>query len=118
MAKKLYFGEPEFFNNIMIRDYVNNGRLLLRPLYNELAIAGEELQAVLTSVGSANPSMFGMDSLVRGRLVAAHLRRSSAAVRVASKELVRTYQSFKKHYAPEIDEQRRKKPRRFEIVPE
>lgn len=110
MAQQFSLGEPEFFSPRMIRNYCENGRKLLRPLYHELHVSAEEMEMVLKDVPSANPQMLGQDSKVRARFVAKHLRQSAQAVEVAAASLARTYQSFRKHYVPEATAKSR--PRR------
>jgi hypothetical protein len=106
----LVFGDPEFGSTSQLRDYINNGRAIVRPLYHELHVASEELIAVLSHVKSVNPSAFGLDSRVRARIVGAHLRRSADAMEAASVSLVKCYMSFRKNYVNEL--QSAPKPRR------
>lgn len=103
MSGELTFGDPEFFSTSQIRDYCDKSARLIRPLYNELHIAGEELEAVLRYVPSANPQMGGLDSRVRAKFVASHMHRSADAVEVAVVSLRRTYMSFRKHFIAELD---------------
>ncbi|MEU7524653.1 hypothetical protein AB0A74_02845 [Saccharothrix sp. NPDC042600] len=110
MSGQLAFGDPEFFSTSQIRDYCNNGARLLRPLYNELHIAAEELEAVLRFVPSTNPQAGGLDSRVRAKFVAGHLHRSADAVEVAVASLRRTYMSFHKHF---VNDQPPKPKRQF-----
>ncbi|AOS65006.1 hypothetical protein [Actinoalloteichus hymeniacidonis] len=101
-------GEPEFFSTSSIKEYCTKGRDLLRPLHHELAVSAEEMQVVLTYVP-------GVDSRVRARLVAAHLRRASAAVEVANLEIVRTFLSFQRHFTQELSQAKRTPRRKFEF---
>ncbi|APU20135.1 hypothetical protein [Actinoalloteichus sp. GBA129-24] len=97
-------GDPEFFSTTEIKAYCQRGRNLLRPLHHELHVAGEEMQIVLSYVP-------GVDSRVRARLVAGHLRRAAAAVEIANLEVVRTFMSFQRHFTAELS-QVKKSPRR------
>lgn len=99
---RLTLGEPEFFSTSQIQQYIGNARGLLRPLYHELHVSAEELEAALRYVRSANPAAFGLDSRVRARLVASHLRRAADSVEVTCAALVRTYLAFRKHYVAEL----------------
>ncbi|NKE63712.1 hypothetical protein FXN61_46175 [Lentzea sp. PSKA42] len=103
MSGELSFGDPEFFSTSQIRDYCDRGAKLIRPLYNELHIAAEEMEAVLRYVPSANPSMGGLDSRVRAKFVASHMHRSADAVEVAVTSLRKTYMSFRKHFIAELE---------------
>lgn len=107
-----FFDEPEFFSTTAIRDFCNKGRYLLRPLHNELHISAEELQAVLKHITSVNPSVFGLDSRVRAKLVAKHMHHAADAIEVASTSLVRVYASFRQHYVKPMSERDRSLPRR------
>lgn len=100
---RLTLGEPEFFSTSQIRDYCNNARLLLRPLYHELHVSAEELEAALKHVCSVNPHAFGLDSTVRAKLVARHLRTAANSVEATCGSLVRTYLSFRRHYVAELE---------------
>lgn len=116
MAEQSFsLGDPEFFSPRAIREYCENGRKLIRPLYHELHVSAEELEMVLRDVQSANPQMFGQDSKVRARIVAKHLRQSAEAVEVASASLARTYQSFRKHYLAEANAKSRPR-RQFDVT--
>lgn len=101
-------GEPEFYSTSALKTYVRNGRGLLRPLYHELQVAGEELYAVLRYV----PTAEGNTSMVRAKLVSMHLKRAAGAVEVATTEMVRTYASFLKHYTTELEASRARSGRR------
>lgn len=98
MAQQFSLGDPEFMSTSQLRKYCEGGRTLIRPLGNELRIASEELQAALKEVPSGNPGMFGQDSRVRARLVAAHMRRAADGVDATVSGLIRTFLSFEKHY--------------------
>lgn len=114
-GRQLTFGEPEFFASSHIHDYCNNVRTLMRPLVSELHVSAEELEAALKHVRSVNPHAFGLDSKVRARLVAAHLRRASEAAEVICASAVRTYLSFRKHYVAEIDMTAKNRGRNFQF---
>lgn len=103
--QKFSLGEPEFFSTSQLRTYCMNGRNLLRPLHNELAISAEELQAVLSQF-RGSPYALGVDSRVRAKLVSAHLRHAADAVAVASGSLIKTFQSFTKNYEAELHPER------------
>jgi hypothetical protein len=107
-----FFDDPEFFSTTAIRDFCNKGRNMLRPLHNELHISAEELQAVLKHISSANPSVFGLDSRVRAKLVARHMHHAADAIEVASTSLVRVYASFRQHYVKPMSERDRSPKRR------
>lgn len=111
----LVFGEPEFGSTSQLRDYINNGRAIVRPLYHELHVASEELIAVLSHVKSVNPSAFGLDSRVRARIVGAHLRRAGEAMETASVSLVKCYVSFRKHYDAELARAPKRARREFKF---
>ncbi|MEO6088876.1 MAG: hypothetical protein ABIQ18_37775 [Umezawaea sp.] len=118
MAEMQAFGEPEFFSTSQIRDYCGNARLVLRPMYHELLVGADELQAALKFVKSVDPKFFGADSHVRARLVARHMRNAADAVLVAQTSMVKTYLSFRKHYVVELDaakEQAKAKSRAFKF---
>jgi hypothetical protein len=110
---QLVFGDPDFGSTSQLRDYINNGRLIVRPLYHELHVASEELIAVLSHVKSANPHAFGLDSRVRARIVGAHLRRAGEAMETANSSLVKCYMSFRKHYTNELQAAPKAKRREF-----
>lgn len=95
-------GEAEFLSPRAIREYCNNGRRVIRPLYHELHVAAEELEMVLRDLPSSNPHAFGADSRFRARLVSGHLRRAAEAAEVCAASLVRTYSSFHKHFLAEV----------------
>lgn len=103
MADMLVFGEPEFFSTTAIRDFCGNARLVLRPMHSELMVAAEELEASLRFVKSADPKAGGLDSRVRAKLVARHLRNSADGILVAQTSLIKTYLSFRKHFVRELD---------------
>jgi hypothetical protein len=115
VGNNLTFGEPEFFASSHIHDYCNNIRTLMRPLVSELHVSAEELEAALKHVKSVNPQAFGLDSRVRAKLVAAHLRRASEAAEVMCASAVRTYLSFRKHYVAEIDMTAKNRGRNFQF---
>ena len=81
-----------------LRTYCENGRLLIRPLYHELHVAADELEAMLRLLPSADPRMAGMDSRVRAKIVAGHLRRAGDAAEASVVSLVKCFMSFRKHY--------------------
>lgn len=114
MADQQRLGEPEFFSPRLIRQYCENARNFVRPLYHELHVSAEELELVLRELPSSNPHVFGQDSKVRARIVANHMRRAADGVEIAAASLVRTYMSFRKHFLPEINQPRRPR-RRFDI---
>ncbi|WP_199443853.1 plasmid transfer protein TraA [Umezawaea beigongshangensis] len=99
---ELTFGEPEFFSTSQIRDYCGNARNVLRPMFAELHVSAEELEAALKYVKSANPHMGGLDSRVRAKLVARHLHTAADAIVVAQTSVVKTYLAFRKHYVDEL----------------
>lgn len=102
MAEGITLGDPEsLLSTSALRTYCDNGRRVLRPLYNELHIAADELEAALRFLPSADPRMGGFDSRVRAKLVSAHLRRSGDAVEAAVSSLVRTFMSYRKHFITE-----------------
>lgn len=103
MAENNMLGDPEFFSPRLIREYCNNARNVIRPMYHELHVSAEEMEMVLRDLPSSNPHMFGQDSKVRARLVASHLRRAADAVEIAAASMVRTYMSFRKHYMAELN---------------
>ena len=110
---KSLLGEPEFFSTSQIAAYCNNARLVLRPLYAELHIAAEELEAALRYVRSANPSAMGVDSRLRAHLVAGHLRRAAEGVEMTIGSIVRTHGSFRRHFVAELEQSGyRARPRR------
>lgn len=111
----LVFGDPEFGSTTQLREYINNGRAIVRPLYHELHVASEELIAVLSHVKSVNPHAFGLDSRVRARIVGAHLRRSGEAMEAASVSLVKCYMSFRKHYVDELQKAPQRQRREFKF---
>jgi hypothetical protein len=106
-------GSPEFVSSSAIRKYCENARRLLHPLYHELHVSAEELEVALRFVRSADPKLGGMDSRVRAKLVARQMKRAADAIEVASKSTVGTYMAFLKHYSPEVQEAKKKTPRRF-----
>lgn len=91
-------GDPEFLSTSQLRAYCENGRILVRPLANELRIASEELQGALKEVPGQSPWMLGADSKVRARIVSAHLKHAADGVDAAVVGLVRTFLSFEKHF--------------------
>ena len=101
-------GNPEaLLSTSALREYCDNGRRVLRPLYTELRIAGEELEAALRYVPVPNSQFGALDSRVRARLVASHLRHSAQAVEVAVASLVRTYLSYRRHFLDDTQPDRR-----------
>lgn len=109
------FGEPEFFSTNQIKDYCGNVRNKLRPLYHELHVSAEEMEAVLKYVPSANPHGFGLDSKLRAKLVAQHMRRSADAIETAVGSAVKSYVAFRKHYSPELSAAGNNRKRRREF---
>jgi hypothetical protein len=92
-------GNPEDLRSTSaLREYCENGRTLIRPLYNELHIAADELEAMLRLVPSNDPSFGGLDSRVRAKIVAGHLRRSGDAAEAAVVSLVKCFMSYRKHF--------------------
>ncbi|MCA1191358.1 MULTISPECIES: plasmid transfer protein TraA [unclassified Saccharopolyspora] len=115
MSKEI-LGSPEFVSSSSIRQYCENARRLFHPLYHELHVSAEELEAALRYVKTADPKFGGMDSRVRSKLVARQLKQAAAAIEVASKSTVATYMAFLKHYSPEVSAAREKqRARRFEF---
>jgi hypothetical protein len=112
MAEVMAFGEPEFFSTSAIRDYCGNARRVLRPMHHELLVGAEELQAALRFVKSADPKAAGLDSRVRARLVARHMRTAADALLVAQTSMVKTYLSFRKHFVVELHQAGHKDVRR------
>jgi len=110
-TNRLLLGEPEFFSTSQIRDYCNNARLLVRPLANELRISAEEMEAALRYIRTPNSGSL-MPASVRAKLVSQHLRRSADQVEGTCASLVRTYLSFRKHFAPELEAAGHRAPRR------
>ena len=103
MSQMQAFGEPEFFSTSQIRDYCGNARAVLKPMYHELTVSAEELQAALRYVRSVDPKFFGADSIVRAKLVARHVHNAADGLLVAQTSMVKAYLSFRKHYVVELD---------------
>lgn len=94
--------EPEFFSTSQLKNWLGKGSALLKPMANDLRVAAEELRVVLAYTESTNPHLFGTDSKIRARLVAAHLRRAGEAVETADLSLLKTYLSFRRHYVDDM----------------
>jgi hypothetical protein len=97
-------GEPEFVSPRAIREYCQQGRNHIRPLFHELHVSAEELEMVLRELPSANPGVFGMADRGRAKLVSGHMRRAAEAAEVCSASLVRTFMSFRKHYLLPVEQ--------------
>ncbi|WP_433868455.1 hypothetical protein [Saccharopolyspora sp. CA-218241] len=109
-------GPPEFVSSSSIRAYCERAREKFRPLYSELHVSAEELEAALRYVKSTDPKLGGLDSRVRAKLVSRQLKQAAAAVEVASKSSVATYMAFLKHFNPEVAAARKRGAgRRFEF---
>jgi hypothetical protein len=110
-------GEVEFRNNNDLADYCRKLRTILRRLSQEVAFAADELQAVLGTVPGTRGAM-GIDSRLRAKLVAAHLRIAAELLRIAVGSVAKCHASFLKHFAPELEQAitRRKGTPRFQVV--
>lgn len=109
-------GQVEFKDNNDLHAYTLRLRKILRILSQEAAFAADELQARLATVPGAKAAL-GIDSRIRARIVAAHLRVASDLLRIAAGQTAKCYAAFLKHYAPELDEVHKGKPRpSFRIV--
>ena len=110
---------PEFPDNIAIRDYCGAVRKILHQYAAELDMAAAELEAALGE-SRGTTGMLGIDSRVRARLVARHMKDSAEALRASSAGVIRTYGSFRKHFMPELEAARKGRPvkPRFEFKPE
>lgn len=104
--------EPEFFSTSQLREWLDKGATVLKPMSTDLHIASQELITVLSYTQSANPHFFGMDAKVRARLVGAHLRRAGEACEAANLSLLKTYLSFRQHYVGDAQPPNRRGPRR------
>lgn len=107
--------EPEFFSTSQLKEWLNKGSAVLKPMATDLHVASEELIAVLAYTQSANPHLFGVDSKFRARIVGAHLRRAGEAVEAANISLLKTYLSFRKHYVDDMRGGRHGKGRAFKF---
>ncbi|MFI1382894.1 plasmid transfer protein TraA [Embleya sp. NPDC020886] len=96
-------GDPEFVTNKSIRDYCNAGRLFCRDGSLEIAMAAEELQAVLSQIHPADTRMAGWAGSRRAKDVSRHLMIAAGALRYAAGSMAKAYASFQKNYAPELE---------------
>lgn len=110
MSAQFSLGDANIRSTSQLRDYCNNGRLLIRPLANELRIAAEELQAALKELPGGNVYLLGTDTRVRARIVASHLRHAAEGVEATCGSLVRTFLSFDKHF---VQSENAKNPKRI-----
>ncbi|MFE2871423.1 plasmid transfer protein TraA [Embleya sp. NPDC059259] len=95
-------GDPEFMTNKSIRDYCNAGRLFCRDGSLEIAMAAEELQAVLSQIRPVDTRMAGRAGVRRAKDVSRHLTIAAGALRYAAGSMAKAYASFQKNYAPEL----------------
>ncbi|SRR6266545_2397253 len=109
-------GSVEFRDNNDLTKYCRDARTVLRLLSQELAFAGDELRAALSTVAGSRAAM-GIDVRMRARIVSAHLLIASDLLRIAVGAVAKCHASFIKHFAPELAEikQRPGKPS-FRIV--
>ncbi|MFI2077946.1 plasmid transfer protein TraA [Streptomyces triculaminicus] len=108
--------DPEFFNNVDIRNYCEAGRSVFLQLSFELAAAAEVLQAVLKEVPDPEGRPFG--SRARARRVAKRLTKAAEDARDTAKNMAATYAAFQREYDPELAPYRsRQRPtsRRFDF---
>ncbi|MFF4220023.1 plasmid transfer protein TraA [Streptomyces nondiastaticus] len=107
--------DPEFFSNVDIRNYCENGRGLFLQLSFELASASEVLEAVLKEVPDPEGKAFG--SRARARRVAKRMKKAAEDTRDTAKNLAATYAAFQREFDPELAPYRgRQRPgRRFDF---
>lgn len=113
--KQNLLDEPVFESPRMIREFCENARKVLRPVYLHLALTADELEAVLRDHPTVGPSRMGMDARVRARLVAGHMRRAAEGLGVASIELPRTFTSYRKHFLEPLQADRGRQRRQFDV---
>lgn len=110
-------GEAEFNDNKAIREYCERVRKATHLLGLELAMAAAELEAALSQIRSDHVVYLGVDSKVRAKLVARHLKSASDAMRSCAAAATRTHGSFRKHFEPELSRAGRKVPKpKFQFV--
>ncbi|MCK2238076.1 hypothetical protein [Crossiella sp. S99.2] len=107
-SKPFTLGDVELYSAKALRDYCANARGLIRPLHHELLISAEELEAALASAPGGHWAAMGIDQKVRARLVAKHLRHAAEGVELVCANVIRTYQSYRKHFQPGVPAARRK----------
>lgn len=116
MSQQPQMGEPEFVSPRAIREYCEKARKVLRPLYFELAFSADELELVLRDHPSVSPRMGGLDSKVRARLVASHMKRAAEGLEVASASMVRSFTSYRKHYLEPMQAAQPRQRRQFDVT--
>lgn len=98
--------------------YIKRLQDLYRDLYLELEWGAEILQQNLSTLPVADPTarkfnygvMSTTNSRVRAKQVADNLRRAAEASRYSGGQAVKTWRSFVKAFAPEIDAARAQGP--------
>ncbi|WP_307721558.1 plasmid transfer protein TraA [Embleya hyalina] len=95
-------GDPEFMTNKSIRDYCNGGRLFCRDGSLELAMAAEELYAVLSQIAPVDALLAGRAGRKRAKDTSKHLIIAAEALKYAAGSMAKAYASFQKNYAAEL----------------
>ncbi|MFE5527933.1 plasmid transfer protein TraA [Embleya sp. NPDC056538] len=95
-------GDPEFVTNKSIRDYCNGGRLFCRDGSLELAMAAEELYAVLSQIAPVDALLAGRAGRKRAKDTSKHLIIAAEALKYAAGSMAKAYASFQKNYAAEL----------------
>ncbi|MFJ7203262.1 plasmid transfer protein TraA [Streptomyces sp. NPDC098789] len=103
-------GDPEFFNNVDIRNYCEQGRGLFLQMSFELANAAEMLNAVLKEVPDPDGRPFG--SRARARRVSRRMKKAAEDAVSTAKNLAATYASFQREFDPQLAPQARRRPTR------
>ncbi|MEV6957376.1 plasmid transfer protein TraA [Streptomyces sp. NPDC051183] len=107
-------GDPEFFNNVDIRNYCEGGRGLFLQMSFELANAAEVLNAVLKEIPDPEGHPFG--SRMRARRVSRRMKKAAEDALGTAKNLAATYAAFQREFDPQLAPNRRPQPgRRFDF---
>lgn len=115
MAQQQDLNNPVFESPRMIREFCEKARQVLRPMYLHLALTADELEAVLRDHPTMGPNRLGLDSRVRARLVAGHMRRAAEGLAVASIEMPRTFTSYRRQFLEPMQHDRGRPRRQFDV---
>ncbi|WP_327386669.1 plasmid transfer protein TraA [Streptomyces sp. NBC_01207] len=107
-------GDPEFFNNVDIRNYCEGGRGLFLQMSFELANAAEVLNAVLKEIPDPDGRPFG--SRARARRVSRRMKKAAEEALGTAKNLAATYAAFQREFDPQLAPHARpRQGRRFDF---
>ncbi|WP_328927657.1 sporulation protein SsgA [Streptomyces sp. NBC_00190] len=101
--------DPEFFSNVDIRNYCDNGRAVFLQMSFELANAAEMLNAVLKEIPDPEGRPFG--SRARARRVSKRLKKAAEDALGSAKNMAATYAAFQREFDPELAPYQARRPR-------